>query len=189
MTVELIENENENQSDKIDIKKEIFEWIKVVVLAFSFAFIITRFVTPSLVKGTSMYPTFNENDYLIVNKVAYKSHLPEYGDIILFNSNFRDERVLIKRVIAKENDTIQIKDSKVYVNGKEIKEDYIYEDIFWGEIDAVVPEGKVFVMGDNRNNSADSRVEDIGFIDKEDIIGKVEFRLFPFNKIGSQWKD
>lgn len=186
--MELSNGKNQDIEDKgIDIIGEIYEWVKVIVSAFAIAFLITRIVTPSLVVGTSMYPTFNEKDYLVVSKIAYIKNLPDYNDIILFNSHFKDEKILIKRVIAKENDRIQIKDSKVYVNGTELNEDYIYENIFWGEIDEVVPEGKVFVMGDNRNNSADSRYPEIGFVDEDEIVGKVVFRLYPFDKIGKEW--
>ena len=91
---------------------------------------------------------------------------------------------LVKRVIGVSGDTIKIKDSKVYVNGKELNEPYIHDEITEGDIDTVVPENSVFVLGDNREISLDSRYEQVGFINESDILGKVFVRLYPFNKIG-----
>ena len=79
---------------------------------------------------------------------------------------------------------MKIKNSKVYVNGEEIDEPYIGDEITEGDIDTVVPEGSVFVLGDNRDISLDSRYDDVGFINESDILGKVFLRLYPFNKIG-----
>ena len=170
------------------VKKEIIEWIKVFALAIAFAFIITQFIKPTLVRGDSMYSTLEEGDYLIINRMAYKMGEPERGDIIVFESNLQQEdgtsKDLVKRVIGIGGDTVQIKDSKVYVNGEEINETYIDDQITEGDIDTVVPEGKVFVLGDNRKISFDSRYDEVGFIDESDILGKVFVRLYPFNKIG-----
>ena len=90
---------------------------------------------------------------------------------------------LVKRVIATEGDHIKIENSKVYVNDKLIEEPYIDDDIMTETIDATVPKGKMFVMGDNRDNSLDSRNEMVGFVDEKEVIGKVFVRLFPFDKI------
>lgn len=180
----MIVNDSNKDISK-SFRKDAFELIKAIVVPLLIAYIITRLISPSLVRGSSMYPTFNNNDYLLVNKLAYTKDIADNNDVILFHSHLSDERILIKRVIAKENDVLQIKDSRVIVNGKTLDEVYINEKDFFGEFEAVVPAGKVFVMGDNRNNSLDSRFEDVGFVDKEDIIGKVFLRLYPFNKISS----
>ena len=170
------------------LKKEIFEWIKVFALAIVFAFIITQFIKPTLVRGDSMYSTLEEGDYLIINRMSYKFKEPEHGDIIVFESDLHQEdgtnKDLVKRVIGVAGDKVKIKDSKVYVNNKELNEPYIHNEITEGDIDTVVPENSVFVLGDNREISLDSRYEEVGFINESDILGKVFVRLYPFNKIG-----
>ena len=168
------------------IKKEAIEWIKVIATALVFAFIITQFVRPTLVRGESMYPTLEERDYLIINRMAYKIGEPEDGDIIVFSTQLLQEngntKDLVKRIIAVEGEKIE--DSKVYINDKLIDEPYIHNNYTEGNVDIVIPEGKVFAMGDNREKSLDSRYQDVGLVDEKDIMGKVAIRLFPFNKIG-----
>lgn len=170
------------------VKKEIFEWIKVFAIAIVFAFIITQFIKPTLVRGDSMYSTLEEGDYLIINRMSYKFKEPERGDIIVFKSDLQQEdgssKDLVKRVIGVSGDRVKIKNSKVYVNGEELVEPYINNEETEGDIDTVVPEKSVFVLGDNRKISLDSRYDDVGFIDDSDILGKVFIRLYPFNRMG-----
>jgi signal peptidase I len=170
------------------VVKEIFEWIKTIIISIVIALVITTFIRPTLVKGQSMYPTLEPNNYLIINKIPYIIHEPERGDIIVFKSSLKTldgkEKDLIKRVIAIEGDRIAVKDGKLYINGEEIKEDYINGDFTTGDIELQVPEDQVFVMGDNRGNSLDSRDPRVGTVDIHTIRGKVLVRLFPFNKIG-----
>ena len=170
------------------VKKEIFEWVKVFALAIVFAFIITQFIKPTLVRGDSMYSTLEEGDYLIINRMSYKFKDPERGDIIVFESDLQQEdgsnKDLVKRVIGVSGDRVKIENSKVYVNGEELTEPYIHDEVTEGDIDTVVPEDSVFVLGDNRDISLDSRYSEVGFIDNSDILGKVFIRLYPFNKIG-----
>ena len=103
-------------------KKELIAWIKVIATALVFAFIITQFIRPTLVRGESMYPTLVENDYLIINRMAYKIGEPKDGDIIVFKTNLLQDdgkpKDLVKRVIATEGQHIKIEDSKVYVDDK-----------------------------------------------------------------------
>ena len=169
------------------IKKEIIEWIKVFALAIVFAFIITQFIKPTLVRGDSIYSTLEEGDYLIINRMSYKFKEPERGDIIVFESDLKQEdgstKDLVKRVIGIGGDTVKIKNSKVYVNDEELNEPYIHDEITEGDVDTIVPEGSVFVLGDNREISLDSRYDNVGFINESDILGKVFVRLYPFNRI------
>ncbi|MPM51181.1 Signal peptidase IB [bioreactor metagenome] len=171
------------------IKKEAIEWMKIIITALVFAFIITQFVRPTLVRGESMYPTLEENDYLIINRMAYKIGEPKQGDIIVFSTELLQEdgnpKDLVKRVIAVEGDHIKIEDSKVYVNDNLVNEPYIHNNYTDGNIDMVIPKDKLFAMGDNREKSLDSRYEDVGLVNEKDIMGKVMIRLFPFNHIGT----
>ena len=178
---------NEQAADKQTSSwmKEVFEWIKTIILAMVLAFIITRVITPAFVVGPSMEPTFHDRDMVIAFRLAYRNDLPEQDDIILFESTLPDDRILIKRVIAREGDELLINSGSLYVNGEKIEEPYILETEFYGNTEITIPEGSVFVMGDNRNRSLDSRSEEIGLVDQEEIIGKVMLRIFPFNRIGA----
>lgn len=174
-------------SDKL--KKEIIDWIKTIGISLVLAFLIVQVVKPTIVSGESMYPTLNNRDYLILNRLSYKFGDIKKGDIIVFKTDLKQDngkdKDLIKRVIATGGDHLVIKDSKVYVNDKLLNEPYIDNAYTSGDIDIVIPKGKVFVMGDNRENSKDSRSEDVGLVDENDILGEVMVRLFPLNKIGS----
>ena len=164
-------------------KKEAIEWIKIIATALIFAFIITQFIRPTLVRGESMYPTLVENDYLIINRMAYKFNEPKKGDIIVFKTNLLQEdgspKDLVKRVIAVGGDHIKIEDSKVYVNDKLLDEPYIHDNYTEGNIDMVIPEGEVFAMGDNREKSLDSRYESVGLVDNDEYNGKSYGKIIP----------
>ena len=170
------------------VKSSIIEWIKVFGLAIILAFVITLFIKPTLVRGDSMLPTLHENDYLIINKIGYKVGEPKNGDVIVFKSDLEQNdgtnKDLVKRIIGIEGDRIIIKDGKVYVNDKLLNETYLSQGMDTkGDIDLVIPQGKLFVLGDNREVSLDSRYEQVGLVDISDVEGKVLIRLYPFNDI------
>lgn len=151
----------------------------IVFVAFSFFFRLVQ------VTGDSMNPTLEEGDRLIISNFSYT---PDYGDIIAVNKNGIEKSSMIKRVIALPGDTVSIDfvTHLIIVNGKVLFEDYeVTEPIsesydFTGPV--TVPENAVFVLGDNRNNSVDSRTESIGFITLDEINGKALTRLFPIGR-------
>ena len=164
-----------------------FEWYEalisaalVLVLIFSFFFRIIQ------VDGASMVPTLQNGDKLIVWGAGYT---PERGDVVIVDSYTAYGKPLVKRVIAKGGDTISIdyEAGTVTVNGELLQEDYIAEPTYRGydvTFPYTVPEGTVFVMGDNRNNSLDSRSSYVGCIDERDILGKVLVCFLPFSDFG-----
>ena len=169
------------------------EFIKDLAIAVIIVAAVSFVIKPTIVKQQSMEPTLNANDYLILNKLSYfhKDH-PQYGDIIVFQSDLEKDdgsgkKLLIKRVIGVEGDVISIRDGKVYRNGEELDEPYIHgqetleEDM---EIDEMkIGPDELFCMGDNRQNSKDSRSSDVGNVDEDAVVGKAVVRLYPFNKI------
>lgn len=165
------------------------EWIKDIAIAVIVAVIIMQFVKPTIVKETSMQPTLYENNYIFLSKQAYLFGDPNQGDIIVFHTDLKTdtgkEKLLIKRVVGLPGDKIKISDGKVYINDEVFEEPYTLEPFTSGLVeDLEVPEGSLFVMGDNRQNSIDSRDVNVGFVDIDKIVGKAVFRLFPFNDIG-----
>lgn len=171
------------------MRKTIFEFVKTIIIALIIALVITTFIKPTLVKGYSMYPTIEPYNYLIVNKLPYLTGEPAHGDIVVFKAHIYsdngEEKDLIKRVIGVAGDKIEVKDGVVYRNGEALDESYIYGGKTPGDMETfTVDEGYIFVMGDNRPNSLDSRDPSIGEIAVSDILGRVDIRLFPFNEIG-----
>lgn len=163
--------------------------IKDILIALVIVVIVTAIIKPTIVKEHSMDPTLQENNYLLINKLAYKVGEEQRGDIIVFESELEGEdgenRLLIKRIIGLPGETIRIQDGEVYINGTMLEEDYLNDGTTSGEvIDYVVPEGHFFVMGDNRLVSIDSRSESVGCVPEDAIMGKAFVRLYPFNEIG-----
>ncbi len=168
-----------------------YDWLEVLTVSVALVFIIFAFVARvAIVDGESMNNTLQNGDKLLVQELFYT---PEAGDIVVCQSeHFGFEKPLVKRVIATAGQTVKLdtENWKVYVDGKELDEPYILktaDDMHgwdFGE-EYVVPEGKVFVMGDNRNGSADSRNIKIGAIDERYVVGKVIFRFMPFSSLGT----
>jgi len=165
------------------------EWIRDIIIAIAVALLIMQFIKPTIVKEHSMEPTLYENNYIFLSKQQYRFSDIKQGQIIVFHSDIEtetgDEKLLIKRVVAIPGDSLTITNGAVFLNGKLLLEDYIKEQYTMGYLeDVVVPENKVFVMGDNRQNSMDSRDPKVGLIDNDKIVGMAFFRVFPFDKFG-----
>lgn len=169
------------------MRDKIKERIKIIVTAIVIAVTVSIFVQTVLVDGSSMFPTLKDKDYLIVNKFMYKLDEPEREDIIVAKSKLLDEnnknKKIVKRIIGLSNDHVVIKDGYVYVNDKKLEEEYLDDFYTMGNIDIIVPNDEIFVLGDNRSNSRDSRDSSIGTIEISDIIGKVAIRILPINKV------
>ena len=137
---------------------------------------------------SAMEPTYSVGEKFFVNRALYKFSSPKRGDVIVFKTSASDSAALhIRRVIGLPGETVQVKDGQVYINGKVYEENGAYQDMTDGGLadSAVTLEsGEYFVLGDNRNNSEDSRFSDIGNINKKYIVGKIWFTVSPKNKIG-----
>ncbi len=153
--------------------------IAVVTILFILIFIAQSF----LVKGTSMDPTLQDEERLIVNKFTYKFRTPKTGEIIVFKYPGDPSKKFIKRVIGEPGDSVSIQDSKVYVNGRALNEPYILEKMDSDYDYVTVPEGTIFVLGDNRNGSRDSRYPDVGFVPLKNVVGRANFIFWPVTKI------
>ena len=163
------------------IAEEVVAWLKTLASAAVYATLIVTFgFQVARVEGQSMAPTLLDQDRLIVNKAIYKLGEPHRGDIVMLWYPVDPDKSFVKRVIAEEGDRVRIVDGRVFVNDVPVNDDYVraefrsHED--WGP--QVVPEGYDFVMGDHRNNSSDSR--HWGFVPKKYIVGKVQWRWWPF---------
>lgn len=173
--------------------EELFYWLQTlvtalvcIVLVFTFLGRITRVV------GHSMDPTLQNGELLLVWSLGYE---PKAGDIVVLNkttASFLDGEAIVKRVIATGGQTVDIdySTSTVYVDGTPLEEDYILEPMrelggIYAQTYFEIPEGSVFLLGDNRNGSSDSRHPELGCVDEEYILGRAVLVLFPFTKIGT----
>jgi len=171
-------------------KNEAWEWIKALGIAIALAFVIRTFLfAPFIVEGESMETTLHNEEKLVVNKAIYYLQEPKRGEIIVFHAEAK--RDYIKRVIAVAGDTVEVRNDQLYINDKPVDEPYLEAKKKEASEEGVplteefgpvqVPEGQIFVMGDNRQNSRDSR--QIGPVEVDTVVGRAEFVFWPLDQI------
>lgn len=168
--------------------RNMVEWVAIVVGALVVALVVKTFLIQAFfIPSLSMYPTLDKGDRVLVNKLSYKLHDVHRGDLVVFErppgqpaSEIKD---LIKRVVGLPGDEIEARNGTVYVDGKKLDEPYLVDGVTTDNLPRqTVPDGEVFVMGDNRGDSADSRV--FGPIDEDSIVGRAFIRVWPVPDIG-----
>ncbi|ALS21609.1 MULTISPECIES: signal peptidase I [Paenibacillus] len=175
------------------IKNEVWEWIKALLIAAALVFFIRWLIfAPFIVEGPSMEPNFHTGERLIVNKLTYRFGNPERGEVLVFHAT--KDKDYIKRVIALPGEKVRVEGDQVYVNGQLLDEPYLKQALDEAAKQGIpyntrnypeqtVPEGSIFVMGDNRSNSSDSRDSTVGFVKYEQIVGRADLIFWPFDKI------
>jgi signal peptidase I len=181
--------ENLRQPKPRSTGQGVGEWIGIIVAALLLAFLIKTFVMQTFfIPSGSMEHTLDVNDRVLVNKLAYKYGNLHHGDIVVFKRPplEPDQTIndLIKRVIALPGDTIESRNGLVYLNGQPLAEPYLATGMLTDRLPPTkIPEGQIFVMGDNRVNSQDGRF--FGPIDEDLVVGKATFRIWPPSRMGS----
>ena len=208
---EVSESEKKQEKKKKSAAREIFEWVYSIAIAVAVAFLIKGFVFDIVkVDGRSMDPTLADGQRLIVTRLGYK---PQNGDIIILDSTYKKretyfdqqnitginktikgfslpaeykKKYYVKRIIATEGQTVEITGGEVYVDDVKLDEQYIQGSTYAADYDykITVEEGCVFVMGDNREHSSDSRDPRLGQVPVKSILGKAQLRVFPFSEFG-----
>ena len=172
-----------------NVVKEIFSTILYILVVLLGTYLLITFVGQrTSVSGSSMEPTLSNNDQLILDKISYRFSEPQRFDIIVFPFQYAEKTFYVKRIIGLPGETVQIDlQGNIYINGQILNEDYGKETINFAGL-AVEPitlgDDEYFVMGDNRNNSSDSRDPSVGNIRRSNIIGKAWVRIWPLNKFG-----
>ena len=163
-------------------KSSLREMVEVIVTALVLAFLIKTFVVGNFwIPSESMVPTIEVNDKVIVTNFSYWFEGPKRGDVIVFRYPLDTKKDYIKRCIGLPGETVEFRDSKLYVNGQLVEEPYLPEGLVFEDFGPIeVPEGQYFMCGDNRNHSSDSRVW--GFVEKRLIIGKAQVIYWPFDR-------
>jgi len=172
--------------NKKTIKAEIYEWVKSIVIAFLLSLLIRATTIEAFGTPTgSMQPTIGTADRMLGEKISYHFRNPHRGEIIVFvpPPQATTQKIkFLKRVIGLEGDTIEVKNSKVYVNDKSLTEPYLKEVPLYDFSKIKVPKGYLFVLGDNRNNSADSHIW--VFVPRQNVVAHIIFRYWPPRRIG-----
>jgi signal peptidase I len=176
-----------SSSDQHSVRN-LVEWVGIVVGALVVALVVKTFLIQAFfIPSLSMYPTLDKGDRVLVNKLSYKLHDVHRGDLVVFErppgqpaSTIKD---LIKRVVGLPGESIEARAGVVYIDGKRISEPYLVDGVTTDNLPRqTVPKGEIFVMGDNRDDSADSRV--FGAIDEDSIVGRAFLRVWPIPDIG-----
>lgn len=181
--------DNSAEEKKVDIKKEIISWALYLLFVVVLVYVIITFVGQrTVVDGRSMNPNLNDGDNLIVEKLSYRFRDPQRFDIIVFPPQGAPNEHYIKRIIGLPGETVQIDyEGNIYINGEILEEDYGLETI-QNPGRAAEPitlgEDEYFVLGDNRNNSTDSRTEKVGNVKRSTITGRAWVRIWPLSDFG-----
>lgn len=188
------DNNNQEPQENTAKKKpksafqELMEWILYLLVIIVLTYLIITFVGQrTKVDGHSMEPTLSHGDNLIIDKLSYRFHDPERYDIIVFPYQHAENTYYIKRIIGLPNETVQIKDGYVYINGVKSEEHYgkeVMRDAKMAADPIVLGEDEYFVLGDNRNNSSDSRDPSVGVLHRNQLLGKAWVRIYPFDTFG-----
>lgn len=171
----------------LSIREFIIDFVKLLIVIVIILLLMIYVVSITQVVGNSMNSTLNNGDVLVLNKIKYRFTDIKRGDII--SLEYADTKYLIKRVIGIPGDTVSIKNNTLYINGELYVENYLDEDLNYDDFELSslgydkIPEDMYLVLGDNREDSMDSR--EIGLISKEQVIGKVSFRIWPLNKLAA----
>ncbi len=169
----------------------VLEYAKIIIISIVLSLLVKTYVAEArFIPSESMLPTLKIGDHLIIDKISYEIKGIgdiQRGDIVVFDppasANSKNEIPFIKRIIGLPGETLSIKNGTVYINGEPLDEPYILEKPRVDFKPFIIPDNTIFLMGDNRNNSFDSRYW--GPLPIENIIGKAEFRYYPFNVIGT----
>ncbi len=171
-------NKRKNNYEKV--VKEIVEWVLVILVAVLVSFFINNFIiVNATVPSSSMEKTIMTNDRVIGLRLAYIADKPQRGDIIIFRFPDDESILYIKRIVGMPGETVNIRDGKVFINGEELDEPYLTVQTEGDYGPYEVPEGHYFMLGDNRNNSADSRFWNNTYLSEEKIVGKAVLRYWP----------
>ncbi len=182
-------NQKKQKQSTPEPENPVLELVKTLAMAGILAFGIRTFVAEArYIPSSSMEPTLQINDRLIIEKISYHFQDPQRGDVVVFNptdelkrNNYND--AFIKRVIGIPGDRVEVNNGRVYINGQPIQEDYIAEPPNYQFASDVIPPNHYLVLGDNRNNSYDSHYW--GFVPREKLIGRAFIRFWPVNRMGS----
>ena len=189
LEVEIIDLDKEKVEEKEDsLMREIISTAIYLLAVVALTFLFVQYVGQrTYVNGDSMNVTLQDGDNLIVDKISYRFKEPERYDIIVFPYKHQENTYYIKRIIGLPGETVQVKDGMVYIDGEVLEESYGKETMNSSGVAGepiVLEEDEYFVLGDNRNNSSDSRDPSVGNIKKEDIVGRAFLRIWPLNKFG-----
>lgn len=170
------------------IIKEILIWAIEIALVIALAYCIIQYaVEKTEMIGVSMESTLNDGDEIIINKLSYRLHEPERFDVVVFKQSNREHSYYnVKRIIGCPGETVQIIDNVIYINGEAIEDDVIADEMNNAGLatdEITLDENEYFVLGDNRNNSEDSRFANVGNIISDEIVGKAWIKLKPFTFI------
>ena len=177
------------EEKKASIKAEVFSWVKVIVSAIIIALLVDFFIIANAVVPTgSMETTIPAGSRIMGLRLYYDFNEPERGDIVIFKYPDDESVDYLKRIIGLPGETVQVKDGYVYINGEKLESDIYGKEVMQSAGIAAEPitlgDDEYFVLGDNRNNSSDSRDPSVGILKRKDLLGRAWVRIYPFDKVG-----